>query len=142
MREMMPFRGRMRPRREREGLLDFFDEMFAPDFWNQGMRTDIQETEDAYWMEIELPGYKKEDLNLELKNNMLKITAQKDEEEEEKKQNYIHRERRRGTIQRCFTIDENVDQDQVEAQFENGILKLKLPKKQKGTGEGRTIDID
>ncbi len=102
------------------------------------MRTDIQETEDAYWMEVELPGYMKEELALEIKNNILKITAQKEEE----KQNYIHRKRRRGTINRIFTIDENVDQDQIETQFNNGILHLKLPKKQKGIGEGQTTDIN
>ncbi len=141
MRGMLPFRGRIGPRRRREDLVDVFDEFFAPDFGNRGMSTDIQETDEAYLMEIELPGYDKDNIEIELKDNLLTITAKKDEEFEEEKQNYIHKERKRGTFQRCFSIDQNVDPEIIEAEFKNGILNLKLPKKQKGNGDRRTIDI-
>lgn len=141
MRGMLPFRGRTGPRRRREDIVDVFDEMFAPDFWNKGMSTDIQETDEAYLMEVELPGYKKDDIEIELKDNTLTITAKKDESIEEEKQNYIHRERKRGSYQRCFTIDENIDVENIAAEFKNGILNLELPKKQRGTGDTRTIDI-
>lgn len=141
MRGMLPFRGRIGTRRRREDLVDVFDEIFGPDFWNRGMSTDIQETDDAYLMEIELPGYDKDNIEVELKDNLLTITAKIDEEVEEEKQNYIHRERKQGTFQRCFSIDQNVDPEIIEAEFKNGILNLKLPKKQKGNGDKRTIDI-
>ncbi len=141
MRGMLPFRGKMGPSRKRGELMDVFDEMFSPDFWNRGMSTDIQETDEAYLMEVELPGYEKEDIEIELKNNLLTIIAKKEESVEEEKQNYIHRERRQGSYQRCFTIDENVDPENIEAEFKNGVLNLKLPKKQKGEGERKTIDI-
>ncbi len=141
MRGMLPFRGKRGPHRRREDLVEVFDEFFAPDFWGRGMSTDIQETDDTYLMEIELPGYDKDNIEVELKDNLLTITAKKDEEFEEEKQNYIHRERKRGTLQRCFTIDQNVDPENIEAEFKNGILNLKLPKKQKGTGDKKSIDI-
>ena len=94
------------------------------------MKTDVRETEDTYELDIDLPGFKKEEVNLELKDGYLTIQAAKglDKEEPEKKGKYIRQERYAGACSRSFYVGEHVEPEDIRAKFENGILQISLPK--------------
>lgn len=96
------------------------------------MRTDIKETDAGYELDIDLPGYKKEDVQAELKEGYLTITAKSQKENDEKDSDgkYIRRERYLGTCSRSFYVGEEITQEDIRARFENGILKLSVPKKE------------
>lgn len=100
------------------------------------MNTDIRETDDGYEMEIDLPGFKKEDVTVELDQGYLTISASRgidkneaESEEQFKKGNYIRRERYSGSCQRSFYVGDTVTNEDIKASFEHGILKLSIPKK-------------
>ena len=97
------------------------------------MKTDIQEHDDGYTLEMDLPGFKKEEIQLELNNGYLTISATKglDEDEKDKKSGkYIRRERYTGSCQRSFYVGEDITEEDVKAEFKHGILKLFIPKKE------------
>ena len=96
------------------------------------MRTDIKENETGYELDIDLPGYKKDDVKAELKDGYLTIHAEQQSENEEKDENgrYIRRERYYGNCSRSFYVGEHVTQDEIRARFEDGILKVTVPKKE------------
>ena len=96
------------------------------------MKTDIRETENQFELDIDLPGFKKEDVNLELKNGYLTISADKalDKDEKDDKGRYIRQERWSGSCSRSFYVGENVKPEDVHAKFEDGILRLSLPKQE------------
>ena len=96
------------------------------------MKTDVKEHEGGYDLEIELPGYKKEDVKAELKEGYLTITASKNENKDEtdKKGQYIRRERYSGSCSRSFYVGEEVTEQDIKAKFEDGILKVFVPKKE------------
>ena len=117
---------------------DLFDELFKDPFFNNTfdrretslMKTDIQETDAAYVLDMELPGYKKEDVQAELKDGYLTITASKNtsNDEKDKEGRYIRRERFSGTCKRSFYVGEDVRQEDIKAAFQDGILRLAVPK--------------
>lgn len=95
------------------------------------MKTDVQEHEDHYEVDIDLPGFKKEELSLELKDGYLMITAAKglDKDETEKKTGkFVRRERYAGSLSRSFYVGEDMKQEDIHAKYENGVLMLSLPK--------------
>lgn len=94
------------------------------------MNTDIKETENGYELDIDLPGFKKEDVKAQLKDGYLTINATNSSSKEEKDNEgkYIRRERYSGSVSRSFYVGENVAQEDIRAKFENGILKLSVPK--------------
>ncbi len=97
------------------------------------MKTDIQEHEDGYTLEMDLPGFKKEEIQIELNNGYMTISAAKglDEDEKDKKSGkYIRRERYTGSCQRSFYVGEDVTEEDIKAEFKHGILKLFIPKKE------------
>ena len=97
------------------------------------MKTDIQEHEDGYTLEMDLPGFKKEEIQIELNNGYMTISAAKglDEDEKDKKSGkYIRRERYTGSCQRSFYVGEDVSEEDIKAEFKHGILKLFIPKKE------------
>ena len=97
------------------------------------MKTDIQEHEDGYTLEMDLPGFKKEEIQIELYNGYMTISAAKglDEDEKDKKSGkYIRRERYTGSCQRSFYVGEDVTEEDIKAEFKHGILKLFIPKKE------------
>ena len=119
---------------------DWFD--FDRDFWGKKnplygknakniMKTDIREHDTGYELDVDLPGFKKDEINIELENGYLTISAAKglDKDEQDKKGKYIRKERYAGTMQRSFYVGDAVTQEDVKAKFEDGILKLSLPKK-------------
>ena len=97
------------------------------------MRTDITEKDGNYHMEIELPGYKKENIQAELKDGYLTITGRQDtsNEENDDKGNVVFTERHSGECRRSYYVGEHLDQDDIKAAFEDGVLKLDFPSKEK-----------
>lgn len=96
------------------------------------MRTDVKETKEGYEIHIELPGYKKEDVKAELKDGNLTIRATTNREHEDKdaQGKYIRRERFCGNCSRTFYVGEDIEQTDIKAKFEDGILKVFVPKKE------------
>ena len=97
------------------------------------MNTDVKETEDGYELEMDLPGFKKEEVSVELNNEYITIRAAKglDEDEKEKKTGkYIRRERYSGACERSFYVGEDVTQEDIKGEYKHGILKLFVPKKE------------
>ena len=97
------------------------------------MKTDIQEHDDGYTLEMDLPGFKKDEIQIELNNGYMTISAAKglDEDEKDKKSGkYIRRERYTGSCQRSFYVGEDVTEEDIKAEFKHGILKLFIPKKE------------
>lgn len=96
------------------------------------MRTDVKEHETGYELDIDLPGYKKEDVQAELKDGYLTITATTKTNDEQKDEagKYIRRERYYGTCSRSFYVGEDIKQEDIKAKFEDGILKVAVPKKE------------
>ena len=143
---MVPF-GRRRRGGEVSEFENSFDSLMSNffsdvmDFADAGFKTDIKENEDSFIIEAELPGLQKEDINVEIDENNLIISATNESVEEEKEENFIRRERRTGTYQRVFSLD-NVKDDEIEAEYEDGILKLTLPKEKPGRTRKRVIDIN
>lgn len=119
---------------------DFFDYFAEPVRSTLGyhptsagvMRTDIRENDNSYELDIDLPGYKKEDIKAELKDGYLTIGAEKKSENEKKDENgkFIRRERYYGTCNRSFYVGEDVTIEDIKAKFEDGILKVSVPKKE------------
>lgn len=97
------------------------------------MKTDVKEKDNTYELEMDLPGYKKEDITAQLKDGYMTITAKKDssKDEKDKEGNYIRRERYSGQCSRSFYIGEGVKEEDIKAKFENGILTLIVPKEDK-----------
>lgn len=143
--DMIPFRKNNLTRREdffSPILRNFFDDDFfsSMDVMNGGFRVDLKETEDNYLIEADLPGVKKDAIDIDFNNNYLVISAKRDNAVEEKKENYVRRERHYGELKRSFYID-NVDESKIDASFKDGVLKVVLPKLNKGDIKKRKIDI-
>lgn len=94
------------------------------------MRTDIKETEQGYEIDMDLPGFKKEDVKIQLKNGYLGIQAEQNINNDQKDSDgrYIRRERYSGSVSRSFYVGNKVTEEDIHAKFEDGILKLTLPK--------------
>ncbi len=95
------------------------------------MKTDVQEHEDHYEVDIDLPGFKKDELSLELKNGYLTINAAKGldkNETEERTGKFVRRERYAGSMSRSFYVGDSVKQEDIHAKYESGVLKLSIPK--------------
>lgn len=123
---------------------DFFDDNFGMyPMWNGRnplygkhaknlMKTDVRETEDTYEVDVDLPGFKKDELSVELEDGYLTISAAKglDKDEQDKKGKYIRQERYAGACSRSFYVGD-VKPEEVSAKYEDGILKLTMPKQVK-----------
>ena len=97
------------------------------------MKTDVRETDNTYELDIDLPGFKKDEVSAKLENGYLTISASKglNKDEKDKEGNYIRRERYTGQCARSFYVGEGVRQEDIHAKFEDGILKLSIPKEVK-----------
>lgn len=95
------------------------------------MKTDVKETDSSYEVDIDLPGFKKDEINAKLENGYLTISAAKglDKDEKDKKGKYIRKERYAGAMSRSFYVGDAVTQEDIKAKYEDGILKLAIPKK-------------
>ena len=106
------------------------------------MKTDVRETDKGYELDVDLPGFKKDEVQVQLKDGYLTISAAKglDKDEQDKKGNYIRRERYAGSTSRSFYVGDGVKNDEVHAKFENGVLKLSIPK-ESSTRKSKLINI-
>ena len=97
------------------------------------MKTDVRETDDTYELDVDLPGFKKDEVQLDLKDGYLTISAAKglDKDQEDKKGKYIRQERYAGACSRSFFVGEEIEPRDVSAKFEDGILRVSLPKRVK-----------
>ncbi len=124
---------------------DWFDDWFPEPRWNHEtekklygkhanmlMRTDVREHDDKYEVDIDLPGFHKDQLKLALNEGYLTITASKglDEDEKNKEGKLIRQERYSGTMQRSFYVGENIAEEDIKAKYEDGVLRLTFPKKE------------
>lgn len=137
--ELTPFE------RRTNSLLNLFDSMERDMFGSlessvAAIRTDISEDDDKYLIEAELPGFKKEDIHIDVENNMLTISAEHKEESEDKKKGYIRKERRYGSFKRSFDLS-GVDASNIDASYNDGILTLALPKLVKKPDTTRRIEL-
>ena len=125
---------------------DLFQDLFDDSMFNANnkhlMKTDIKEDEKKYDIEIEMPGFKKEDIKISLNNSYLTVEAnvEKKEEKEEKK-HYIYHERYYGAMSRSYYVGNTIKEEDINAKFENGILHLEIPKKLKEVEEKKYIQI-
>ena len=121
---------------------DWMDFPFEREFWGRKnplygknaknmMKTDIREHDGGYELDVDLPGFKKDEISVELENGYLTISAAKglDKDEKDKKGKYIRRERYAGAMQRSFYVGDALTQEDIKAKFEDGILRLDIPKK-------------
>ena len=125
---------------------DPFKEMeeFERRFFGQrtpAMKTDIRETENAYILESDLPGFSREDIHAEINNGYLTIRAEHKSENEDKNESYLRRERSYGSFSRTFDLD-GIDAEAITASFKNGVLTLELPKMQTKDEEARKVEIN
>ena len=137
-----------------ENLFDeFFDDAFDRRLWNGSnalygkharnlMKTDVQENESGYTLSIDLPGFKKDEVNVELKDGYLTITADRKEpvEKADDRTRYVRKERYYGTMKRTFYVGEDITENEIHAAFKDGILKVIIDKPQpKKIEEEKTI---
>ena len=104
-------------------------------------RTDVRDEGDSFRLEAELPGFRKEDISIDIKDECLTISAQRKLENEEEKPNLIKRERFYGSYKRSFGLD-GINTDAIEASYIDGVLSLKLPKQAPVLPEARRIEIN
>ena len=136
----------------------FFDDWMVPSFRElenadrklygkhaaRVMKTDVQEHEDHYVLDLDLPGFKKDEIDLNLENGYLTVSAEKglDKEEKDKKGKMLCQERYVGSMQRSFYVGDLVTQEDIKAKFEDGVLQITVPKKEANLPERRTIMIE
>ena len=119
----------------KKGYFDLWDEMFGNDPFftkdksNKIMKTDIKEKSDKYLIDVDLPGYSKENIKIEIENGYLTIHATTDENKDEEEENYVRKERYFGECSRSFYIGDNITEEEIKASFKNGTLTLEIPKK-------------
>ncbi|HJC47344.1 MAG TPA: Hsp20/alpha crystallin family protein [Candidatus Lachnoclostridium pullistercoris] len=131
-----------------ENLMDDWMDDFESEFFGRKnplygkharnmMKTDVKETDNGYEVAVDLPGFKKDEISLELKDGYLTITASKglDKDEEDKKGRMIRQERYAGAMSRSFYVGDGVTEEEVKAKFENGVLMLSIPKKEEKSQE-------
>ncbi len=107
-------------------LDNFFDDLLD-ERRNNAMKCDIYEKDNKYHVEMDVPGFNKDDISIDINDGYLTVEATKGEDKEEKDKNYIRRERTYGQIKRQFYVG-NVDTEKTKAEFKNGTLKIVIPK--------------
>ena len=122
---------------------NFLDDSLLEDYRKTSiMNTDIIEKENGYELQIDLPGVKKEDIKIEMNKNLINISVSISKSSDEENKKYIIKERFTGEIKRSFNIGEDIDEDNINASFENGILYLNLPKKEENDSNKKFIEIN
>ena len=133
------------PEKELSLWEQFFGDSMFTDLFDTGFRypaVDIYEKDGKVHIDAEVPGIKKENLKVEINDGILTISGEIKEEKEDKDKKYYRTERRYGTFQRSFTLGENIDEDSIDAKFENGILHITLPiRKEEKKENVKTIEI-
>lgn len=131
----------------RRNSFDLFDDLFDDGFFGRQekslMRTDIRECKDKYIVDIDLPGFEKENIKLSLNNGYLEISAKSlRENNAENDGKFVRQERFYGECSRKFYVGDELTEDDIEAEFKNGILKIEIPKKDAMKKQNETIQIE
>lgn len=133
------------PRRSSFDLLDdVFNDPFFTNHESKVMKTDIKEKEDCYIMEMDLPGYEKENIKMSIEDGYLTVSASTSQNVEEKEDGkFVRKERYSGSCSRNFYVGEDIKSEDIKANFDKGILKIEIPKmeKKKEIPEKKYIDI-
>ena len=114
---------------------DFFDDFFKEPFFEAGetklMKTDIKENDNSYELDVDLPGYNKEDIKMHMEDGYLVInaSAHKEDEEKDNKGRYVRKERFYGECSRSFYLGNDIKEEDIKASFKNGTLNIEVPKK-------------
>ena len=119
-----------------DNVSPFVASIVAPSF-----KVDISEDDTAIFIEGDMPGIKKEDIKVSMEDDVLTICAERTKCEEEKTKEYHRTERSWGSLSRSFTVGENVDADNIDASYDNGVLKIKVPKKTAEPKKGKNITV-
>jgi HSP20 family molecular chaperone IbpA len=131
----------------RKNNFDLFDDFLNDDFFKKNerslMKTDIREKKNKYLIDIDLPGFSKENINLSLNNGYLIVSAKTEQEKnEDNDEKYVCKERFFGECNRSFYVGDDIKEEDIEAEFKNGILKITVPKKETDEkGEIKQIEI-
>ena len=145
MANLIPYRYRKNAMMHPDYLLsdEFFRNFFAPfasDNMTSAFRVDVRDLGDSYLMEADLPGYKRDQIKIDVDDGILTIRAEMDESKNEEKDNYVMCERRYGKTQRSFNVS-GVNENNITATFDNGVLRLNLPKQTEEAKAGHSIEI-
>ncbi len=124
-------------------LFDAFNDFFRPVFYDEqgALRTNIKETDTNYELEVEMPGYSKDQIKVALDSGYLTVSAQKEQREEDKDKHYIRKEITE-SCSRSYYVGDYVTEDSVKAKYENGILSLTVPKSAPKKIESKFISIE
>ncbi|MEN8904843.1 MAG: Hsp20/alpha crystallin family protein [Clostridiales bacterium] len=130
--------------RSDDSLTSFINDFFELDknYFNTiySIKADIKDLGDKFIVEAEMPGINKEDIGLNIKDDTLVLSYKMKQKEEDKKDNFVRRERRYGEYKRSFYI-QDIDREKVDAKYENGILKVELPKLEEKKNKNMNIEI-
>ena len=144
--DIVPWRKKNSIQRKGDDFENMVNSFFNDDLFNSfslmnnNFSVDLKEEDNDYVIEADLPGVDKKDINISYKDGYLNISAKREDNLEEKKDNYVRKERSYGEFKRSFYID-NVEEEKINANFDNGVLKINLPKLNKEIREPRKIEI-
>ena len=133
---LTPYNKNQMQRRGDSNFVDFYnmlDDFFSDSFFsprslrNDTFKMDVKDLETSYVVEAELPGIKKEEVKLDYENDRLIISVESSQSVDEEKENYVHRERRRTSLQRALLL-KNIDVSRIDAKLEDGVLNITIPK--------------
>jgi HSP20 family protein len=135
-------------KRESSGLFRDWWEEFPTWFdWRPARRRrwvpaiDVKKTDEQYLIEADLPGMNEKDVDVNVENDILTVSSQKEEERKEEEEGYLHRERYTSSFRRSFRLPQDVDRKRIDAFFSNGVLTITLPRAGETAGQGRKIPI-
>jgi len=133
-----------RKRNEFDLFRDFFEsgDFFQTKRESSIMKTDIKEKKDSYVIEMDLPGYERENIDLSLKDGYLEVTAEMNKENDEDNEKFVHKERYYGHCSRSFYVGDQITVEDVNAEFKNGILNISIPKKEQKNDIAETKKIE
>lgn len=141
----------MLPENNRKGILPgFLDDFFNDEFWptrssQRGINVpcvNVKENDNEYNIEVAAPGLNKEDFDVSLDGNVLTVSAEKKDEDEEKNKDFTRKEFSYTSFKRSFTCPESVDKENIDASYNDGVLNIKIPKKEEAKDkEKKKIDI-
>lgn len=117
------------------GIEDLGDGSWAP-------RVDIYETEDSYVVRADLPGIKKEDIEIDLKDNTLAVRGEKKFDGKSDKDNYVRVERKYGKFVRTFRLSDNVDRGKIKANYKDGVLEITIPKREEAATKQIKVEVN
>lgn len=127
-------------RHEMDRLIQDFFEPMTSDYGTWAPAADLYETDDAFVTELELPGFERDKINVTMEQGVLTVTGRRASEREEEEGDYHVRERSMGRFSRSFRLPSSINANEVKAHFENGILKIEMPKA--AEARSRKIEVD